>query len=882
MSRSLIGRGVDLEAVDGCLAAHRLVTVVGPGGVGKTRLADAAAERARDRFAGAVHRVDLTRVDAPDAVEGVFAAQLGFDSWESLLIAPNDLPALVVVDNCEHLLDAAAGAIAGLLGSCDQPTVLATSRSPLELPDEVVVPLAPLPVPPPGHPDPASVPAVRLFLETAAAAGAAVDEADLEVVSSLCRRLDGLPLAVELAAVRTRTMSVQEIAHHLDAGVEVLVRRHFRGERRHQSIVDTVRWSFDLLADRPAQLLLRLGVFAGPFDRSMALEVAGGSSPETFAADLDELAHASLVAVDTSGPTARFRLLDTVRRFALDRLEESGAAEATMDRFVDVVVERTRSAQHGGARAWRPSMIRDVLERFDDVAEAVRWANSHDATPDRAMRLCALLWVVVHQGRAPDVVIVTSQTLERWDGHAHRLRPVVLATMATAEYVSGHHERAIALAEPTLEGVGEEGPAAVTLRRVLAQARTALGDLDGGLALFQRAAEIARRQDLLALALELEVASAQLRHAAGERDVALRDLRATCEETATSGSEVNDVWARTVLGWLLLTHDPTEAERIIVTALAHARRIEYPIAISGNLRSLAYAALVRGDPEDARAVLSELLDELVRRGAFRADGRLLVDAAAALAHAVGHPDAERLAATARTLPFATILAVPGAGPLEVPAGGAEPFLATEAVRAVKAVLEHHGGSAAGPPLDREAPTDPALVVDGDVCRISFEGHEVTLRASKGLGDLARLLAQPGREIHCLDLVGAAVEEHSTGEVVDAEARRRYEQRLRDLQDDISEAERRSDLASLQTAQDEFDAIVEHLTKALGVGGRSRSGGGTAERARSAVTQRIRTTIRRLEPVHPALARHLRASVATGTWCAYRPEREVTWTVVVPA
>jgi hypothetical protein len=144
-------------------------------------------------------------------------------------------------------------------------------------------------------------------------------------------------------------------------------------------------------------------------------------------------------------------------------------------------------------------------------------------------------------------------------------------------------------------------------------------------------------------------------------------------------------------------------------------------------------------------------------------------------------------------------------------------------------------------------------------------------------DLSRLLAEPGREIHCLELAGAGAEQASTGEVIDDTARREYEQRIRDLQAEIDEAEANHDHARADRAQLEFDAVVEHLAGALGLGGRARRGGSTAERARSAVTHRIRATIRRLADEHPEVGRHLAVSVATGVYCSYRPERPVHWT-----
>jgi plasmid stabilization system protein ParE len=171
-----------------------------------------------------------------------------------------------------------------------------------------------------------------------------------------------------------------------------------------------------------------------------------------------------------------------------------------------------------------------------------------------------------------------------------------------------------------------------------------------------------------------------------------------------------------------------------------------------------------------------------------------------------------------------------------------------------------------------------MVDRGGYWEIDFAGRTAHAKASKGLADIAKLLAVPGREIHCLELMGAAVEQGSTGDVLDGEARRAYEHRIRDLQEDIDAAEADHDLARAERAQVELDTLIEHLAAALGLGGRSRSSGGSAERARSAVTQRIRTTIRRLAADHPELGRHLEASIITGTYCSYRPEHPVTWDV----
>ena len=165
---------------------------------------------------------------------------------------------------------------------------------------------------------------------------------------------------------------------------------------------------------------------------------------------------------------------------------------------------------------------------------------------------------------------------------------------------------------------------------------------------------------------------------------------------------------------------------------------------------------------------------------------------------------------------------------------------------------------------------------GDYWELDFAGQIVHARTSKGVADLARLLTAPGREVHCLELMGGSVEQASTGEVLDQTARRQYEERIRELQRDIDDAEADNDYARADRARVELDTLVDHLTTALGLGSRTRRSGSSAERARSAVTQRLRSTIRRLGTAHPDLGRHLEASVMTGTYCVYRPEHPVVW------
>ena len=880
-SGAVIGRDREADELEARTYTHRLVTVVGPGGVGKTALARAVAERAAGRFAMGVAGVDLTRITDAAAVPGALAAQLGFESFDALLSSPNDRPVLLVVDNCEHLLDAAAHALVEILGSCRQPTVLATSRSPLELPGESVLSLSPLTLPRDGD-DPYGSPSVQLFLERCHAAGASLSDDDLPAVVDLCRRLDGLPLAIEIAAARARTMTVGEIVTRLASGVDVLDRPRFRGDPRHRSVAETIRWSYDLLPPGAARLLEHLAVLPGTFGADQARAVVPADARARFDADLDEVLTASLVSADTTGASTGYRMLETVRRFALEHLRRREGLEPAYDRLADHVVASAASPA-GDRNDSTPGGLEELPVSYDQVAEALAWCVEHDSSPTRAHTLCGVLGTVVHRQHATDIAASARRTLERWPEHSPgRLRTA--ATLADAEYVTGRLDRAIEVGEPALRAAGAGDGAAVTLYSVLGRSRHALGDPVGALDALRTGAATARELGLEAAALELAIDIAEIVAELGDVDTAMTDLDRVLERAAELGLTVTTGRARGAIAWVRLRADPAAALAEIDAALSDARRLDDPVRIAVDLRSLAYARLLVDDLDAAAAAVAELLEELQQRTTLPT-ARLLIDATAALAFRRGHPAWAALTATAEGLPSAAMPhgrldVVP-----DVPAG-TEPLPRHEAIGAVRRVLAELAALPqpaevmSGPAPAPDAPAAPTATIrrHGEVWEIDFAGHRISVRAGKGLHDLARLIQAPGREIHCLDLADAGAVESSTGEVIDADARRRYEARIRELQVDIDEAERHSDYARAFRLQVEFDAIVEHLSAALGQGHRHRVAPDTAERARSAVTHRLRTAIRRLDKLHPALGSHLSHAVSTGSYCSYRPETPVTWTV----
>jgi predicted ATPase len=872
----LVGRSRELADVEARTTEHRLVSIVGPGGVGKTALARAAAQRLTGSFPAGVRHVDLTRTDDPSSVPGSLSAQLGFDSFDALLSSPNDRPVLLVVDNCEHLIDVTASTVVQVLGACHQTAVLATSRAPLEVPGESIVALAPLSLPE-GDDDPRSAPAVELFLRRCHDAGGELGDLDLPSVVELCRRLDGLPLALEIAAARTRTLSIDEILRRLDDSVDVLDRPRFRGDPRHRGLTDAIRWSYDLLTPQAAATLEQLAVCTGPFEARTARAVV---HPELDVDTLlDELVTVSLVTADTSRPDARYWLLDSVRRFGLEQLRRRGSADEAYGRFVDHVVSTCRDLLEGAASDWRPDLLRHLVAAFDDISEAMRWCIAHDDDPRRAHQLCSPLWAIVHQGHADDIVELMRRLIGRFPDLNSRGAVHASAVLATAEYVSGHPDTALRLAENTIGWHRGEDIPALLVRRVLGQARNALGDLDGAVTAFDDGVRIGRRIGATAMADELVVAREQVSADNGQVDRARAHLDELLARTNPPLSPIAASWAQTTRSWILIRTDPDAGRTAATNALAVARSLDYQIATAVNLRTKAFAELLLDDTASAIRTVVELRDELRRRGAI-SNARVLVDPAAALAHRLDHPLWPRLVATARALPVTTI-ACSRFEIIPTPAITDEPIGRHDVFAVVSHVLAEFEQAlsplaVADSSADPQVRSQPTINRRGDLVEFEFAGRSIAVRASKGVNDIVRLVAAGGTELHCLDLVGATVEQGSTGELIDATARRQYEDRIRELQAEIDQAEHDNDYTRSYRYQVELDELIEHLTAAVGRGGRRRRAADSAERARSSVTHRIRACIRQLERLHPPLGRHFARSITTGLYCSYRPETAVAW------
>ncbi|SDL65413.1 Predicted ATPase [Nonomuraea maritima] len=387
---SFVGRSEELDRLRSLLTESRLVTLTGPGGAGKTRLATEAAARQP----GDVCFVPLAPVSDAPGVPGAVLAALGIrdallhvperpavDPVARLVSALTERELLLVIDNCEHLVGAAAELVDHLLAACPGLRVLATGREALGITGESLLPLAPLRLPPPEADDPLGYAAVRMFADRAAAVrpGFSVDAGNAADVVRICRALDGLPLAIELAAARLRTLPVADVAARLDDRFELLTRGSRTALPRHQTLRAVVAWSWDLLDADEQQAARRLAVFAGGARPEAAERVCGLPEDVLFA-----LVEKSLVEF-TDG---RLRMLQTIRAFCAERLAESGEEEAVRRAHAAYYVELLEAADPRLRAADQLEWLALLDEESDDIVAATRSATE-SGDLQQALRLTA-------------------------------------------------------------------------------------------------------------------------------------------------------------------------------------------------------------------------------------------------------------------------------------------------------------------------------------------------------------------------------------------------------------------------------------------------------------------------------------------------------------
>ncbi len=581
---SFVGRDDDLAAVDRLLRTHRLVTLVGPGGIGKTRLALQAAAQAAVRFADGVSLVELAALADGRLVAQIVASALGIkpaagtSAAQALASELRPRRLLLVLDNCEHLLQACAELARLLLEAAPHLVVLASSREALRLAGEASFPVpalalpgAGLALPADGAPLPESV---QLFVERASAArpGFAATPQNWAAVMAVCRRLDGIPLAIELAAARVRSLSVENIAARLNDRFHLLTHGDRAALPRQQTLRALIDWSHDLLSEQERVLLRRLAVFAGGWTLEAAESVCADDALDAreVADLLGCLVDRSMAETDAGGE--RYRLLQTVRQYAQDRLDESGEAHPIRDRHLAWMLELAEAARaHLSGPEQAVWLVRLDTEGENFLA-AHRWCDHAQAGAQSGLRLMFALKLYLFNR-----------------GFLGSLRRGVLDALARpgAQPRDIHRCRALQTAGQAGLFTGRFAEARIHFEEALWIARE-LGDSG-------RAASILQTLGMTFGSL-------------GDRPAAQRCLHEALDLAQSRGDQREHAAALNALAqWHRLDGAPATAEPLYAKALLLTRELGDHENTAVALLNLALLALGRAAPDAATPMLLEAL-----------------------------------------------------------------------------------------------------------------------------------------------------------------------------------------------------------------------------------------------------------------------------------
>lgn len=659
----LVGRVRERGEVAELVTGSRLVTLLGAGGCGKTRLALEVARDLTPRFPGGVVWVDLGSLQASSMIPAAVAAVIGAherstqDLVETLVDHLDEREVLLVLDNCEHLVDGCAEFTAALLTGCPRLRVLTTSREPLAVRGEAGYVVSGLSVPAQGATTPAAVndaDAARLFEQRAqqVRAGFRITEDHAEEVARICRRLDGIPLAIELAAARVRVLGPRQIADGLRDRFGLLTGGARDAPARQRTLEASVQWSYDLLETPQQRALSRLSVFAGGFGLEAAEHIAAG--PDLSAADVldlvSDLVDRSLLQVVDGDGEVRYRMLETIRAYARQRLTEIDEPTRVRHRHLDHYVGLAHEAQPGLLGPEPDPWIARLRAELDDLRAAMDWAVAakRGAAVLDIVEATFSFWMVqglyVEMSRQLHAAVDALPTNAA--DSARGLMAASLLTMMGGDHPAGH-----ALADDAVRRSAEHGDDATRARALVYRAwcgslaGTATGgqiaaDMQQGIELAEQTGEQETRIGgmMFSGALDLPGRSFGEGHALLERAVA---------EMEQVGFTYLRAVGETFLAarWLLPAGDLDRAREHAEAALTVARRLGLGSFVSTALSVLGGVATLRGEELPARTYLGDALS-VAEQGGLRTDVMVARDWLAHAEDRFGTPAEARVAAEA--------------------------------------------------------------------------------------------------------------------------------------------------------------------------------------------------------------------------------------------
>jgi predicted ATPase/DNA-binding SARP family transcriptional activator len=618
---SFVGRECQLRELRELLSDARVVTLTGAGGVGKTRLAVQVAASNLGEASEGVWFVDLAPLTDPDLVSAKLATVLGVPEQpgrslaQSLVAACGDRRLLVILDNCEHVIGEAAKVADLLVRGCPRMTILATSREPLAIDGEHLYRVPSLSVPPAGADTHRllSSDAVRLFTDRARQqrSNFAVNAQNAAAVASLCRRLDGIPLAIELAAARLRSLPLDEIENRLDERFQLLTGGHRTTPPRQQTLRALIDWSYSLLTSEEQETLERLSVFPGGFDLPSAEVVvnAGLDSPVSVLDRLAALVDKSLLQTDDVG-SVRYRLLETVRTYATTKLRarnnelESALGAAHRDYYLALAEKAAPHLIGAGQIEWLDHLELEV----DNLRSAIAY-SLHDPDPEAGLRLGrALCYFWLYRDSRAEGAAALSAVLDRPDAQQPTLvRGRALAALAILlTMITGEYARAAARAEEALAiaGVVPDDHLRAEALHVLAVISGRQGNEEAHLDLTAEGLAVARSladRHLIALLLTERASSPRLTSA--ER---VRTVETSLEISRQTDNKMLQNSALNNLGYLELEGGEISLARVRLTeAVRLAQQIGDRRGLSECLCTLGFASHLDHADTDAREMFEQ-------------------------------------------------------------------------------------------------------------------------------------------------------------------------------------------------------------------------------------------------------------------------------------